>query len=227
MTPKQSDSLKTLIPSAGTATTFMAVGAMIALATIVYAGAQLNRTRAAVVATRQELRALEDRKAETLRVLDQASKALAVQQHALAEIGRDPHLSPDTAQQAHNAIETGEEASAAVDTLVRFGPLVNYRIVVYFEASVATDAAKFRDNLTRLGFPGKVDLRERLPEFLDDATRFGYHIRYDDIYESDAADYLIKLLPDILPGHVFGRVKVVGARTKSDSVLTVFLFNKR
>lgn len=121
--------------------------------------------------------------------------------------------------------ELREQVNAALTTAQRFGPLVNYRLVIYYPKSVVQEATNLRARLAADGFPGAVELRERASTFLDDATKFGYHIRYDDVYEQEAADYLMKLLPQYLPGRSFDRIKVVG-RSSSDGTLTIFLFEK-
>lgn len=140
-------------------------------------------------------------------------------------------MQPTVAQVVSRAIVSDPATPLAVRQQVavalvnsrRFGPLINYTLVVYYPASSAADARALLDGLVRLGFSRDgIELRERPHTFIDDAAKFGYHIRYDDVYENEAADYLARNLSEILPGKVFTKVRVTGSRT--DGVLTIFLF---
>lgn len=116
-----------------------------------------------------------------------------------------------------------QQASSTLVTASRFGSLVSYRLVVYYERATRPDAERLQAKLRELGFRNELTLRERGRAFLADATKYGYHIRFDGEYELDAATYLSNLMPECLPGETFRTIRVVG-KTGSDGVITVFLF---
>ncbi len=116
-----------------------------------------------------------------------------------------------------------EQTSATLVTANRFGSLVGYRVIVYYDSSTQGDAQQLRANLLALGFPNEITLHKRNASFLADASRYGYHIRYEERYEADAAEYLFKLMPEVLPGSSFRKLRVIG-KTSSDGAITVFLF---
>lgn len=116
-----------------------------------------------------------------------------------------------------------EQASATLLNAQRFGALVNYRIVIYFPKAHGSDAEAIQKRLTEFHFPNKIELRERDGNFLTDAARYGYHVRYEETYEGEAAENLLRLLPECLPGHSFKPVRVIG-KTSSDGAITIFLY---
>jgi hypothetical protein len=118
-----------------------------------------------------------------------------------------------------------QQTSATLDNVRRFGPLLNYKLVVYFPKAASEEAKRIRARLVATGFPGIVQLLQKDPNFLDDATKFGYHIRYDENYEDEPADYLLRILPECLPEKKFTKVPVTGKKN-GDGIITIFLFER-
>ncbi|MEA2343883.1 MAG: hypothetical protein QOF63_2052 [Thermoanaerobaculia bacterium] len=118
-----------------------------------------------------------------------------------------------------------QQANETLDNVRRFGPLLNYKLVVYFPKAATEEANRIKARLTSTGFPGTIQLLQKSPTFLDDATKFGYHIRYDENYEEEPADYLLRILPECLPEKKFTKIPVIGKRN-GDGIITIFLFDR-
>jgi hypothetical protein len=147
---------------------------------------------------------------------------LAAMQPSVAEmvaraVAADPTATPEVKRQVSETLTAAQ----------RFGPLGTYRIVIYYERLTAAHAEQIKTHLLRAGFNGQIELSERAPTFLPDATTYGYHVRYDDGFENEAAEYLLNLAHEALPGSQFKLVKILPSKGRSDAVLTVFLFNRR
>jgi hypothetical protein len=115
-----------------------------------------------------------------------------------------------------------QQVNTLINDMERFGPLINYRLVIYHPPTDPSVALQLVSNLRRLGFKGDIRTDAKPESFAGDHRQSGYHFRYDKVYEAAAAEYLRKVLPECLPGEKFSELHVTGART--DGALTVFLY---
>ncbi|HEX9460341.1 MAG TPA: hypothetical protein VGA84_14405 [Thermoanaerobaculia bacterium] len=119
-----------------------------------------------------------------------------------------------------------QQTNTTLDNVRGFAALLKYRLVIYFPKAASDEAKLIKARLDATGFPtSNVQLSQKEAGFLDDATKFGYHIRYDENYEEEPADYLLRLLPEYLPEKKFTKVAVTGKKN-SDGIITIFLFER-
>lgn len=143
-------------------------------------------------------------------------------------------MQPGVAEMVARAVAADPTATADVkrqvsDTLVaarRFGPLNAYRIVIYHDRSTTARAEQVKRHLVAAGFSGRIELDARASTFLPDATAYGYHVRYDDGFENEAAEHLVNLLREVYPSSTIRMVKAEPPKGRSDGTLTVFLFDR-
>lgn len=218
---------KLVLPVVLAAITYIAKSASDEIARSQVAVAEQNVQVARLQLERQQTEAIADRQ---LKYLELAYRDLQDpdprrQQAAISVLyAMQPDLAKAVAGAARSnpmtPISVRESLNRFLVDIDRFGPLLNYRIIAYHAAGKAGTADVFRRCLQRLGF-NSIELRAD-NSFAGESVKLGYHVRFDDVYETEAAQYLARLGSQCLQKPL-RRVTVTGRRT--DGTLTVFFYD--
>ena len=140
------------------------------------------------------------------------------------DLARTLALSVATKPEA--SLETRLAAEKVATHIEIVGPLINYSIVIYFLESDGTQkvrAEKIKSGLTEYAPLTAVSTRSVTAKQLENwLAPEGNEIRYDMLYEKQAAEKLRVLLENVVPSQKF-KLQSTGNNKRTENVLTIFL----
>ena len=144
-------------------------------------------------------------------------------------------MDPDVGQRLARAVavnptvslEMRQVADKVSRSIALVGPLINYRIVIYFSEAQAQQkerAEKLLKSLVDYAPLVSVSTRGATDTQLKNwVYPKGNEIRYDPLYENEAAEQLQTLLRTVLPKKTFTLLPTSTERRRTENVLSIFL----
>jgi len=160
--------------------------------------------------------------------------------------GRDPEkqktalyllsaVEPELGQTLARAVATNPQtplptrriAEKVANNIELVGPLINYSVVIYFAESDAQQRDRAEDLRRRLTEHAPLTSVSIRPATSDQLRKWvppkGNEIRYDQLYEKEAAEKLQALLRIVASDRMFKLQATGSQRPRTENVLTVFL----